>query len=62
MSDTTPADTYERLAPPDPESPEGRKLLHKAIGASAIGNATEWYDYGVYAAASVYLTQAFFPR
>ncbi|SDU80965.1 MFS transporter [Gordonia westfalica] len=60
MSDTTPADTYEQLAP-DPESPEGRKLLHKAIGASAIGNATEWYDYGVYAAASVYLTQAFFP-
>lgn len=53
-------DVYEQLAP-DPESPEGKKLLRKAIGASAIGNATEWYDYGVYAAASVYLTQAFFP-
>ncbi|MGW8814304.1 MFS transporter [Gordonia terrae] len=60
MSDTTTADTYEQLAP-DPNSPEGKKLLRKAIGASAIGNATEWYDYGVYAAASVYLTQAFFP-
>ncbi|WP_439030050.1 MFS transporter [Gordonia terrae] len=60
MSDTTPADTYEQLAP-DPDSPEGKKILRKAIGASAIGNATEWYDYGVYAAASVYLTQAFFP-
>ncbi|AFR50620.1 MULTISPECIES: MFS transporter [unclassified Gordonia (in: high G+C Gram-positive bacteria)] len=60
MSDTTTADTYEQLAP-DPNSPEGRRLLRKAIGASAIGNATEWYDYGVYAAASVYLTQAFFP-
>ena len=46
---------------PDPESPEGRKLLRKAIGASAIGNATEWYDYGVYAATTTYLTQAFFP-
>ncbi|MGF0326668.1 MFS transporter [Gordonia hongkongensis] len=60
MSDTTPADSYEQLAP-DPNSPEGKRLLRKAIGASAIGNATEWYDYGVYAAASVYLTQAFFP-
>ncbi|MCZ4552115.1 MFS transporter [Gordonia rubripertincta] len=46
---------------PDPESPEGKKLLRKAIGASAIGNATEWYDYGVYAATTTYLTQAFFP-
>ena len=60
MSDTTTADSYEQLAP-DPNSREGKRLLRKAIGASAIGNATEWYDYGVYAAASVYLTQAFFP-
>ncbi|MGV9713185.1 MFS transporter [Gordonia sp. NPDC003424] len=52
--------TYEELAP-DPESPEGKSLLRKAIGASAIGNATEWYDYGVYAATTTYLTQAFFP-
>lgn len=46
---------------PDPESPAGKRILHKAIAASAIGNATEWYDYGVYAAAAFYLTQAFFP-
>ena len=46
---------------PDPDSVEGRKLLRKAIGASAMGNATEWYDYGVYAATATYLTQAFFP-
>jgi MHS family proline/betaine transporter-like MFS transporter len=46
---------------PDPDSPEGKKLLRKAIGASAIGNATEWYDYGVYATTTTYLTQAFFP-
>ncbi|MFW0797269.1 MFS transporter [Gordonia sp. CPCC 205515] len=51
---------YEDIAP-DPESPEGKTLLRKAIGASAIGNATEWYDYGVYAATTTYLTQAFFP-
>lgn len=35
--------------------------LHRAIAASAMGNATEWYDYGVYAATTTYLTQAFFP-
>ncbi|MFW0787722.1 MFS transporter [Gordonia sp. CPCC 206044] len=52
--------TYEELAP-DPESPEGKSLLRKAIGASAIGNATEWYDYGVYAATATYLTDVFFP-
>lgn len=46
---------------PDSDSPEGKKLLRKAIGASAMGNATEWYDYGVYAATATYLTQAFFP-
>ncbi|NLG45214.1 MFS transporter [Gordonia sp. (in: high G+C Gram-positive bacteria)] len=37
------------------------RTLRKAIAASAIGNATEWYDYGVYAATTTYLTQAFFP-
>ncbi|MBO0852182.1 MAG: MFS transporter [Nocardia sp.] len=26
-----------------------------------MGNATEWYDYGVYAATTTYLTNAFFP-
>ncbi|WP_409435670.1 MFS transporter [Mycobacterium sp. SMC-14] len=42
--------------------PDGRKrLLRKAIAASAIGNATEWYDYGVYAVVATYLTEAFFP-
>lgn len=35
--------------------------LRRAIGASAIGNATEWYDYGVYAATTTYLTHTFFP-
>lgn len=29
--------------------------------ASAVGNATEWYDYGVYAVVATYLTGAFFP-
>lgn len=36
--------------------------MRKAIAASAIGNATEWYDYGVYAVVATYLTEAFFPN
>ncbi len=46
---------------PDPDTPEGRKLLRKVIAASAIGNATEWYDYGVFAATATYIGDAFFP-
>jgi len=45
----------------DPESPEGRRTLRKAIAASALGNATEWFDYSVYAAVSSYITASFFP-
>jgi MFS transporter, MHS family, proline/betaine transporter len=39
----------------------GKTTLRRAIAASAIGNATEWFDYGVYAYAAVYIGQAFFP-
>jgi MFS transporter, MHS family, proline/betaine transporter len=46
---------------PDPATPEGKWLVRKAIAASAIGNATEWYDYGVYATVATYLADAFFP-
>ena len=60
MATANSSATYEDLAP-DPESREGKALLRKAIGASAIGNATEWYDYGVYAVATAYITQHFFP-
>ncbi|MCW4458479.1 MFS transporter [Microbacterium sp. MPKO10] len=47
-------------AAPSVESPEGRKTIRRAIAASAIGNATEWYDYGVYAVAVTYITANFF--
>jgi MFS transporter, MHS family, proline/betaine transporter len=40
---------------PDP------RTLRRAIAASAIGNATEWFDYGVYAYTAVYIGKAFFP-
>jgi len=40
---------------PDP------KTLRRAIAASAIGNATEWFDYGVYAYTAKMIGEAFFP-
>jgi MHS family proline/betaine transporter-like MFS transporter len=39
-----------------------QKVLRRAIGASAMGNATEWFDYGVYAYAVVYIKEVFFPQ
>ncbi|WP_433201233.1 MFS transporter [Nocardia sp. CA-107356] len=41
-------------------TPEGIPL-RRSVAASAMGNATEWFDYGVYAATATYLTDAFFP-
>lgn len=34
--------------------------VKRATAASAIGNATEWFDYGVYAVATAYIAQHFF--
>lgn len=36
-------------------------LLRRAVGASAIGNATEWFDYGIYAYGVSYISAALFP-
>lgn len=36
-------------------------ILHRAIAASAIGNATEWFDYGIYAYGVTYISAALFP-
>jgi MFS family permease len=36
-------------------------VLRKAIAASAIGNATEWFDYGLYAYGVSYIAAAIFP-
>lgn len=36
-------------------------LVRRAIAASAIGNATEWFDYGVYAYVATEIGDAFFP-
>ncbi|MET0304447.1 MAG: MFS transporter, partial [Microbacteriaceae bacterium] len=42
-------------APPDD------RVVRRAVAASALGNATEWFDYGVYAVAVTYITANFFP-
>ena len=47
------------VAGPSVEAPP--RTLRRAIGASAMGNMTEWFDYGVYAYATTYITAEFFP-
>ncbi len=36
-------------------------VVKKAVAASAIGNATEWFDYGIYAYGVTYISAAIFP-
>jgi MHS family proline/betaine transporter-like MFS transporter len=48
-----------RKPPVETEPPPG--VLKKAIAASAIGNATEWFDYGIYAYGVTYISAAIFP-
>ncbi|MEM5386809.1 MFS transporter [Paraburkholderia phymatum] len=37
------------------------RQLTRAITAAALGNATEWFDYGIYAYGLVYISAALFP-
>ncbi|WP_372697132.1 MFS transporter [Arthrobacter sp. JSM 101049] len=46
---------------PDLHTAEGRGMIRKATAASAMGNLTEWFDYGVYSVAVTYITLHFFP-
>lgn len=39
-----------------------RATLRRAIGASAIGNAVEWFDYGVFAYGAVTISRVLFPE
>ncbi|WP_036461207.1 MFS transporter [Mycobacterium sp. 141] len=48
---------YRELAESAPDS----GVLRRAIAASAIGNATEWFDYGIYAYGVSYISAAIFP-
>ncbi|MDR5806985.1 glycine betaine/L-proline transporter ProP [Caballeronia sp. LZ019] len=38
-----------------------RALLKRAVGAMALGNAMEWFDFGVYSYIAVVLGRVFFP-
>jgi MHS family proline/betaine transporter-like MFS transporter len=38
-----------------------RPVLRRAIAASAVGNATEWFDYGIYAYGVTYISAALLP-
>jgi MHS family proline/betaine transporter-like MFS transporter len=44
-----------------PSPPEEAVTLRRAVAASAIGNATEWFDYGIYAYGLSYISAALFP-
>lgn len=42
-------------------SRDSQPQQRRSVAAAAMGNATEWFDYGVYAATATYITHAFFP-
>src|SRR3546814_16512752 len=50
-------------APASPAPPSSAKdaTLRRAIAASAMGNATEWFDYGIYAYGVTSISAALFP-
>lgn len=52
--------TSGSASPASPPQPD-LKTVRKAVAASALGNATEWFDYGLYAVSVTYLAQHFFP-
>lgn len=43
------------------EAKTGAATLRRAVAASAVGNATEWFDYGIYAYGVTYISAALFP-
>ncbi|MFZ3415146.1 MFS transporter [Arthrobacter sp. 3Tela_A] len=44
----------------EPEGREAKKTLHRSILGSALGNAVEWFDYGVYGYLTIYMAVNFF--
>lgn len=50
-----------RTAPgAEPNTAEGKRTLHQSILGSALGNAVEWFDYGVYGYLTIYMATNFF--
>jgi MHS family proline/betaine transporter-like MFS transporter len=58
MQTSTP---YQGDTAPVAQAAVPKGVLARAIGASAIGNATEWFDYGIYAYGITYISASFFP-
>ncbi|GAB3975935.1 glycine betaine/L-proline transporter ProP [Actinoallomurus acanthiterrae] len=64
----SPAASHTAASPPrsDAEEPGqspavDKKLLRRVVAASAMGNAIEWFDYGIYGYLASYVGKAFFP-
>jgi MFS family permease len=53
--------SYAQATINQPARPTPSNLLRRAITASALGNATEWFDYGIYAYGLTYISAALFP-
>jgi MFS family permease len=51
----------DSVKPPTVESEQPPGVVKRAITASAIGNATEWFDYGIYAYGVSYIAESIFP-
>ncbi|HLU54524.1 MAG TPA: MFS transporter [Pseudonocardia sp.] len=37
------------------------RTVRKAVGAAAMGNLVEWFDYGIYSYVAIYIAMNFFP-
>jgi MFS transporter, MHS family, proline/betaine transporter len=54
------SDSLSQRNAPTSKSAQSRGI-RRAVAASAVGNATEWFDYGIYAYGVSYVSQALFP-
>ncbi|GAB3925581.1 MFS transporter [Microlunatus endophyticus] len=55
MSPAAPGSTNQAIADASPP------ILRRAIAAAAVGNFTEWFDYGVYSVVATYIAKALAP-
>lgn len=62
-SSSTGSDSSTTGYPPETKelNQDEAKILRRAIGGSALGNAVEWFDYAVYGYLAVYIAANFFP-
>ncbi|MGH8966536.1 MAG: MFS transporter, partial [Actinomycetes bacterium] len=37
------------------------RTVRKAVGAAAMGNLVEWFDYGIYSYVTIFIAMNFFP-